>query len=813
MTTIVTEISQGLRALAKRPLATALAVLALGIGIGANAALFSVLDAVMLRPFPFKEQDRLVILWETDLARGMPKIEVSFPNFEDWKKQSRSFEALAAMPNAVSEQFLLTGDGDPARLRGASVSAGFFEVLGCAPALGRGLREEDDRPGAARVVVLSHGLWRSRFGAEPTAIGRAVTLEGAPFTIVGVMPPEFGYPRGAELWTPMVPSQPDLVGNRNAGWLHVIGRLRPGVGVAEARAEMDALVRGLAEAYDKPVEGRGAVVTPIAEEMLGSTRPALLVLLVAVGLVLLIACANVATLLLAQAAQRRRETAVRLALGASRGRILRERLVETLLLALMGAGAGVLLAAWGLGALLALAPADVPRLQQVAIDGRVLGFSLGLSVLVALVSGLLPGLAAARETASVFLREGTRSVGGLHDRRWRHGLVAAEVALALVVLAGAGLVVQSFLRLQRVPLGYEPRQVVTMSLAPASWKYPRVEDRRLFLRSALDRVRVLPGVEASAAVLLRPLELGPIGVNSWLLREGETDAAMPTNPAANYLSVTPGYFGAVGLPIRAGRDFDERDIEGAPRVLIVGESLARRLWPGEDPIGKRMATFGIPVNPAGQREWATVVGLVADGRYRGLDDVRLDVYAPSEQSPFPAEFLVIRSAVDPAALAASIRREVQEIDKDAVVADVATLGAIIDGALGGARFRSVLIAGYAGLAVVLAALGIWGIVAWSVAQRSREIGVRIALGARTPDVLRHVVAQGVGPALIGVGAGLAAALALGRGLSSLLFGIGASDAPTLAAVALTLLGVAFLASFAPARRAARLDPVATLRQE
>ncbi len=547
--------------------------------------------------------------------------------------------------------------------------------------------------------------------------------------------------------------------------------------------------------------------------MLGSTRPALLVLLGAVGVVLLIACANVATLLLAQAAQRRRETAVRLALGASRGRILRERLLETLLLSLLGAGAGLLLAAWGTGALVALAPPEIPRLDRIQIDGRVLGFTIGLSAVVALLAGLLPALAAARETVSVFLREGGRGPGTFHDRQWRRGLVAAEVALALVVLAGASLVVQSFLRLQRVPLGYEPRGTLTMEVSPASWKYPRPDDQRRFFRTVLDRVRALPGVDGAAAVLLRPLELGPIGINAFLLREGESDDKIQTNPATNYLSITPGYFRAMGLPMRAGRDFDDRDVAGAPSVVIVGEGTARRFWPGEDPIGKRLATAGTPRDKEGRWQWSTVVGVVADGRYRELNDVRLDLYVANEQAMFPAQFLVVRSTTDPGSLAAAIRREVRAVDKDTAVTGVASLGAIVDDALGGARFRSLLIASFAGLALVLSALGIWGVVAWSVAQRTQEIGVRMALGARVEDVVRHVVAQGMAPALVGVGVGTVLALALGRTLAGLLFGIGAADPATFVAVALTLLGVAFLASFAPARRAARLDPVTTLRQE
>jgi putative ABC transport system permease protein len=813
MSTLFHEIRHAYRALRRRPLAAVLAVAALALGIGANAALFSAVDAVLLRPFPFSDPDRLFVIWETDPQRGMERAEVSYPNFDDWRKQAKSFELMAAMPNAVSEQFVLTGAAEPTRFRAVSVSASFFDLLGTKPVLGRGLREEDDRPEAPRVVVLSHGLWQRQFGGASDARGRVITLDGIPFTIVGVMPPAFAYPKGAELWTPIVPSQPQYVADRKVGWLQVVGRLRPGVDREQARAELDGIVRQLAAEYQPESEGRGAVLTPITEEILGSTRPALLVLLGAVAVVLLIACANVATLLLAQAAQRRRETAVRLALGASRGRILRERLLETLLLSLAGAAAGLILAAWGTGVLVALAPGEIPRLDTIRIDGRVLAFTTGLSVVVALLAGLLPALAAARETSSVFLREGTRGTDTFHDRSWRRSLVAAEVALALVVLAGAALLVQSFLRLQRVPLGYETRGTLTMGLWPPAWKYPKPEDQRRFFRDVLERVRPLPGVEAAGAVLLRPLELGPIGVNAWILKEGEPAEKIPTSPATNYLSVTPGYFRAMGIPLKAGRDFDDRDVAGAPSVAVVGETLARRMWPGEDAIGKRMATHGTPKDGEGRFLWTTVVGVVADGRYRELNDVRLDLYVPSEQSPFPAQFLIVRSATDPGSLAAAIRREVQSVDGDTAVTGVATLGSIVSDALGGPRFRSVLIAGFALLALVLSALGIWGVVAWSVAQRTQEIGVRMALGARAEDVVRHVVARGMVPAFVGVAIGLLLAFASSRAVAGLLFGIGSSDPVTYAAVALVLLGVAFVASFAPARRAARLDPVKTLRQE
>jgi len=807
------DLRGGLRLLARRPLASLAAILALGLGIGANAALFSVVDAVLVRPFPFADQDRLVVVWEKDLGRGLGRLEVSYPNFADWRREATSFEQLAALPNAVSEEFLLTGRDEPLRLRGSSVSANFFDVLGARPAHGRGFTPAEDRTGAERVIVLSHGLWRGRFGGDAAAIGRRITLNGAPCTIVGVMPAGFQYPRGAELWTPIVPSQPGLVGDRGTGWLQVVGRLRPGVTREQARAEMDAIVRRLAEAYEKTTEGRGAVVTPITEELLGATKPALVTLTGAVAVVLLITCANVASLLLAQAAQRRRETAVRLALGAGRGRIVRQRLVETLLLCGLGAALGLVLAAWGLDALVAMAPAEIPRLDQVTIDLRVLLATGALAALATLLAGLAPALSAARRSSGGALREGSRgAAGGPFSRRWRNGLVAGEAALAVIVLVGAGLIVKSFLRLHAVPLGYDPKGTLTVRVSLPEERYPGPDDKRRFYRGLLERVRGLPGVKAAGAALLRPLELGPVGINAWVLKEGQVTQERDRNPAVNYEVVTPGYFRAMGIPLLAGREFDERDTKDATGAVILGETAARRLWPGEDPIGQRLATHGTPPDERGSWRWATVVGLVPDGRYRGLADVRLDLYVPFEQSPFPVQYLVVRAA-DPIPLAAAVRREVRLLDHNLPVTGVSSLGEIVNEALGGPRFRSVLIASFAVLALMLAAVGIWGVVAWSVSQRTQEIGVRMALGARSPELVRQIVAQAVGPALAGISVGLGAAWLLARALEGLLFGVAPRDPATFLGGAALLVTVAGGASLLPAWRAARLDPVAALREE
>ncbi len=805
------ELRHAVRRLARTPLSSLSAILTLALGIGATTALFSALDTVVLRPFPFRDPDRLVMLFETHAKRGSDRFEVSWPNYEDWRRQQRSYDDLAAMPNAVSDGFILEGRDTPRRLKGSLVSGNFFDVLGSRAALGRTFQPEEGRSGGAPVVVLSHAAWQQALGGDPGIVGRSLAINGTATTVVGVMASDFDFPRGAELWLPAVTTLPDVVASRQTGFLHVIGRLKAGVAPETGRAEIDGLVRQLARQYRTDDKGRGAATLAVTDYLLGSTRLALFALFGVVGLVLLIACGNVAHLLLAQGLARRRETAVRLAIGASRGRVVRQQLTESLVLALAGGGLGLLLAAWGVRVLAALAPEEIPRASEIAVNPAVLAFSLGLSLVTALVCGLVPALQASRPDVVDALRDSSRGLTASRaSRRLEGGLVALQAALAVVVLAGSGLFARSLLALEHVPLGFDP-QTRSFNVGLPDWKYPSLEAKRAFHHALVERVRALPGVEAAAATFLRPLELGGIGVNSWIALEGEGSEAQDRNPSVNYQSVTPGYFEAMGAHILRGRGFEEADGASAPGVVVVGEATARRFWPGQDPIGKRVAVYGAKADPKGGYVWQTVVGVAQDVRHRQVHEAALDLYVPSEQSPFPAEYLVVKSPIETAGLAASVRREIAALDKDQP-SDAVALLRFVDRARGGARFRAVLILAFAGLAAALAGFGLYGVLAHAVSRRVPEIGVRVALGARSRDIATLVLVEGLRPVALGLLLGLGGAVAFGRAARSLLFGVSATDATALALSVVTLLFLAVLGGLGPARRALRVDPVTALRE-
>lgn len=803
-----TDVRYALRSLRRRPLLVVVAVAVLAVGIGASAAVFSVVDAVLLRPLPFAEPGRLVVAWQRSPDNSVPFIEVSYPDYLDWRAQARTFESMAIIPT-VNQGFMLAGD-EPVQVQGRLVSGNFFDVLGARPLIGRSLRPDDDRPGASRVVVLGHGLWQRRYGADPAVLGRKVVVDGTPMEVIGVMPRAFRYPPKAEMWTPVVPAIPDVVTDRGVYWAIVVGRLAPGARLAQARVELDGIAAGIARAF--PASAASAtVVTPFAEQLFGPARPALLVLLAAVLLVLLVACANVSALLLARAADRQREIAVRLALGASRGRLVRQLLCESGIIALGGVVGGVLIAGGSLHALLALVPADVPRLQDAVIDTRVLAFTVVLAALAALLSGLAPALLASQPSFGAALEGGARTAGpGGAQRRWQGVLVGAEAAVALVLLAGAGLMAQTFHNLRRVNLGYDPRHVLALEVAAPHGKYQKAAEWRSLYRGLFERVDRLPGVEASAGVFLRPL-WGQMG-NDWLFTvEGQSETESNANPHVNLEAVTPSYFAAMRMPLRCGRAFTERDAEGAPGVAIVSEGFARRYWPGRDPIGKRLKT-PLPGSPYDQ-QWLTIVGVVADARYREIQASRLDLYLSYRQSPYGPRHLVVRTAGDPLALAPSVRAVVQEADRELLAEDITSMESVVAAALGGPRFGMQLLSAFALAALALAALGTYGVMAFLVGRRTREIGVRMALGARAGDVQRLVLGQGLRPVLAGLAAGVAGSLALGRSMSALLFGVAPHDPPTMAGAAAVLAAAAALACYFPARRAARLDPAAALRRE
>jgi putative ABC transport system permease protein len=802
------DLRYALRSLRRRPLLVVVAVAVLAIGIGASTAVFSVVDAVLLRPLPFADAGRLVVAWQRSPDNSVPFIEVSYPDYLDWRQQARTFESMAIIPT-VNSGFVLAGE-EPLQVQGRLVSGNFFDVLGVRARLGRPLRPDDDRVGADRVVVLGHGLWQRRFGADRAVIGRKIVVDGTPMEVVGVMPPAFRYPPKAEMWTPVVPAIPEAVANRGVCWAIVVGRLGPGARLAQAQAELDGIVARLAKAFPDAAAD-AAVVKPLTDELFGPARPALLVLLAAVLLVMLVACANVSALLLARAADRQREIAVRLALGASRGRLVRQLLCESALIALAGVAGGLVLAEWGLAALIALVPTDVPRLQDAAIDLRVLAFAAALAAAAALLSGLAPALVASRPALTDALESGARTAGpGSAQRSLQGLLVGAETAVALVLLLGAGLMAQTFQNLRRLDLGYDPRHVLALEVVAPHGKYEKPAEWRSLYQRLVERIARLPGVEASAGVFLRPL-WGQMG-NDWLFTvEGQSDADSRRNPHVNLEAVTPGYFGTMRTPLLRGRDFTDRDAEGAPGVAIVSNDFARRYWPGQDPIGKRLK-IPLPDSPY-HLTWLTVVGVVADARYREIQSSRLDLFLSYLQSPYGPRHIVVRTTGDPLAVAPSVRAAVRDADRELLAEDVTAMETVVAAALGGPRFGMQLLSAFALAALALAALGTYGVMAFLVGRRTREIGVRMALGARATDVTALILRQGLRPVMAGLTVGLGASLLLGRALGALLYGVAPHDPATMAAAAVALAGIAAAACFLPARRAARLDPAAALRRE
>ena len=808
MGALLSDVRYALRSFRRRPLVFAVAAGTLALAIGSSTAVFSVVDAVLLRPLPFAQPERLAMLWQSIPERNAPFVEVSYPYMLNVRKHSRSLAAVAAMP-AVNSAFFLAGE-EPVRVEGRIVTGNFFDVLGARPLHGRTFTETDDKPGAARVVVLGHGLWQRQFGGDTGLVGRSLVVDGTPMTVLGVMPPAFRYPAGAELWTPLVPVIPDVVANPNVAWAVIVARLAPGRDIAQARVELDTLTAAgiRADGYMGPVPK--TMLTLFEHDLFGPARPALLVLLLAVLLVLLVACANVAALLLARAGARQREIAVRLALGASRARLARQLLAESALIAAVGGLVGVTLAVWGLGALIALVPAQVPRLADAGIDGRVLAFAVALTVTATLLAGLVPALLSSRPALTDALGEGARTAGPGRHRGLRALLVGVEAAVAVVLLSGAGLLMQTFQNLRSLDLGFEPRGVLAVEMAGPRDKNPKVAQRRALYRAVLDRIDGIPGVESSAAVLIRPL-WSHVGLDWPFTVEGQSKDDAERNPPLNLQVVTPEFFQTMRMPVLAGRTFDERDTDGTPVMAVISQAMALRYWPGQDPIGKRLE-MPMPTAPYPQA-WVTVAGVVGDSRYRELQAARLDLYISYLQSDEGLRHLVVRTQGDPLALVGAVRAAVKGVDRELILSDVTTMDALVDAALGGARFGMQLLSAFALTALALAALGTYGVAAFMVGGRTREIGVRMALGARARGVMALVLREGMAPVLAGLVAGVAASFALGRGIAGLLFEVPPHDLAAPATAAALLAGAALLACLVPARRAARVDPAAALREE
>ena len=811
------DVRYGLRMLAKNPAFTAVAVLTLALGIGANTAIFSVVNGVLIRPLPYPEPDRLVGVWNRYPKMGLERAALSGPDFVDRRDQSRVFEKLGVYSDA---NLNLTGVGDPERIQGIRVSADLFPVLGVPAALGRTFSAQEDTPGSEAVVVLSDGLWKRRFGSDPAIVGKSITLNGKGHTVIGVMPARFGFPSPAiEMWVPLALSReavdPSQRGNEylNAG----VARLKPGVSLVSAQADMDRITGDILASMPQAARdyfggaGWGSIVRPLKESVVGDAGRALWVLLGAVACLLLIACANVSNLQLARSAARQREIAVRVALGAGRWRISRQLLTESVLLAGLGGGIGLAMAAWGVDLLIAARPANLPRLEEIAVDGRVLIFTMAISMLTGLIFGMAPALQASRAGLGESLKESGRSTtGGLLRRRIRQVLVVSQVSLALILLVGAGLLVQSLQKLQRVDPGFNSRNVLSMFVSLPASRYEKRERILAFYRDLLDRLGRLPGVEGAAAASLIPFAEG-----NWtasFFAEDQPPSPGTTLPVAAMRVVTPGYFRFLGIPLHRGRDFAPTDDAGSPGVAIVDAGTARRLWPGEDPVGKRITFSDSPKDA----RWLTVVGVAGEVKDASLDsDPMIHVYLPENQSVQRAMFLLVRGrGLTPAtSLLPAIRREIAHMDADQPIFAVRTLESYVSDALAQPRFRSSLIGLFALLALVLATLGIYAVISTSVTQRTQEIGIRMTLGAQASDVVRLILAQGLPLALTGVGVGLVVASVLTRVLSGLLFGVGARDPETFAAVSILLILVSLCACYLPARRAARLDPVAALHYE
>ncbi|MBN1208411.1 MAG: ABC transporter permease [Myxococcaceae bacterium] len=804
----------GLRGWARQPGLTLVVLLTLALGIGANTSIFSVISAVLLRPFAAPEPERLVRIWGVDTAQaqqagdaGQKEYGVSPVDFRDWRAQSRSFEALSVFSNGGST---LTGAGDAVQVRSSSVSPEFFSLLGATPVLGRFFEMDAEGRPEQKVLVLSESLWRRQFGGEPSVLGRTVTLAGTPHTIIGVAPlglePPILDPRGApELWRPAALDEPPSL--RGARWYAVLGRLRPGVTVAQAQAELDAITQRLEQAFPATNTGQGARVMPLADSLVQEVRPVLLLLFGAVGFVLLIATANVANLLVARSVSRQRELAIRSTLGASRARLLRQLLVESLLVALSGGALGLLLSLWMTELLVSLSGSDIPRLQHVHVDARVLAFTLAVSLSTGLLVGLLPALQGSRTAPRITSGLPGRAVSAGPAQLWtRQSLVAGEVALSLVLLVGAGLLLQSFWRLQRVDPGFQPGQVLTLELSTPRPGTTRVEQVLATSHTLLDRVRALPGVVDAGTINLLPLS--GVGSCQSVVIEGRPQVP-GLAPCAEARRSSPGYFQAMGLPLLAGRLFDTRDTEERPRVVVINSAMARRFFPGEDPIGRRISVNN-PAKPA----WREIIGVVGDVRHFGpAREPAPELHESQLQEPAWSYWLVVRADRDAEQVLAAVRGVVRRIDPEIPVYNVRTAEALLSGAVAQPRFRALLLGLFAALAVVLAAVGITGVVSWSVAQRTREIGIRVALGAQPRDVLRLVMGQGMAAVMAGVALGVAGALALTRVMDGLLFGLSAADPLTLLGGVAALTAAALLACYLPTRRALRVDPAVALRLE
>jgi putative ABC transport system permease protein len=804
-----------LRRLAKSPGYTVSVVATLALAIGATSAMFSAVHAVLLNPLPIRDPGQLVILWGNDPQRNYGVVEYSYNQFEELRTSSRSFSDIALV-GSTTWSAVLEERGEPVKIQSAGVSSAFFGTFGAHPRLGRLLRPEDDAPNAAKVVVISHGLWVSRLGSDPGVVGRVLRLDGESFEVVGVMPPDFDYPRGADYWTPVMPilaaaSTAWGTDAREVGIFFIIGRLAPGVSAAMASDDLNAIAARMQSRGAKSSFPPRVTLTPFLDNLIGPARQAIWALFAAVAVLLLTACANVSGLMLTRVSLRQREQAIRLALGAGRSAIARLWIRETLVLAIAGGGLGLLLAQWLTGAIVAMAPEGIPRLDQVAVNLPVAGFTFGAVLLAALLCGAAPVGHAGVANVVEGLAEGGRSTAGRRVHRARSALLVLQIGFAIVLLVSAGLITRSFAALGRVDVGFESSPKVLMLSAEPRIDKPSPNE---WTGQMLDRVQAIPGVTEAGAVYLRPLALGAIGQGTLVTLEGQpqTPEAAAGNPVLNYQVATPGYFRAMGISLERGRLFTAQDTAATDRVAIVGESTAARLWPGQDPVGRRFNTSTFSRGKEPRTAWRTVVGVVSDVRYRGIDQVHLDVYDPALQTPIPATDLAIRTTGDPLALAAAVQAEARRLDPGVLIGSIATLDTIVDRAIAPWRFSAWVFTLFALLAFALSTMGLFSTVNLDAAERRREFAIRVAMGADRRAITGAVLRAASVRVAAGIALGVVAAAVGTRALRSLLYGVEPIDAMTYAVVLVLVAVVVAVASRLPARAAARVEPVELLRE-